>query len=159
MEKVCQSIVRKYGKFGDMNEKTAYRLLFIVCMKKRIAVDDIHLVNNAVNRILQLVHNLAPSYVLDVGTLKKAMKDLPDAMPVVIDYLKDMKWNHTEAFWESMEVKESEIPNLDASQKEHLIEKDGKFYIETFTPVVDAFHARESRDKKGRRFFYIHAHY
>lgn len=159
LDKICKGIAAKYGKLGNMSYEMAYRLLLITCMEKKVFIGSIADVNNSIDKILKIVHNLAPSHALNVASLKKIINDLPESTPVVIDYLKDVNWQHTEAFWEAMEIKESQIAGLDESQKKMLKHENGKYYLETFNPVVSAFHAMVSRDPEGKKFLYIHAHY
>lgn len=159
IESICQTIASKYSKQEYMDTGMANRLLLITLMESQLAISSIQQLNNAIERIMELVHNLAPASALDVKGLRQIIKDLPDSMPVMIDYLHGENWTFDDARWETTVIKPKDISNLDPDQKANLVEKGGKYFVSSYTPVVKAFQARISTNREGKRFLCIHAHF
>ena len=157
LNEVINNIVGNFTK--NMNHEMAYRLFMVICMENKYIAKDLMQINQSVEKIVRLSGNFNESGLFTIKDLKMKIANLPDGMPIVMDYLEDSGWISQEVLWEKVKINKKN-DDLLTEEINPLIEDDGKdkYYL-NYTKTVNVFDARETTDKFGKRVFYIHAHY
>lgn len=164
VERIVSGIIDSYKGSVDkypMVSGMADRVFMLHLMESSLYIDDILVLNGAVNKIINTLHHLMPGGVLTVGELRERIKNLHERTPVMIDKVAS-GWNSHPVHWESIKLSDEDARNLPEGESalgRVWTDENGEKFLAYDIDAVFAFGSCQTNDAQGRKLFLIHANY